>query len=38
MYPKNNKGRLRLGDLSSENFNVYDDSENVDPLENGAKN
>jgi len=35
---KNNKGRLRLGDLPSENLNVDDDSENVDPLENGARN
>ncbi|XP_060878656.1 uncharacterized protein LOC132951008 [Metopolophium dirhodum] len=33
---KNNKGRLRLADLPAENLNV--DSENVNPLEHGARN
>jgi hypothetical protein len=37
---KNNKGRFRLADLSAENLNVDNDSdsENVNPLEYGARN
>jgi hypothetical protein len=37
---KNNKGRLQLADLLAENLNVenYSDSENVNPLEYGARN
>jgi hypothetical protein len=35
---KNNKGRFRLGDLPSENLNVDDDSENIDPLAYEVRN
>jgi len=37
---KNNKGRLRLADLPAENLNIENDSdlEDVNPLENGARN
>lgn len=37
---KNNKGRFQLADLSAENLNDDNDSdsENVNPLKNGARN